>query len=204
MRRRIRDLATVMQGPSRSGRAIGSRAGAWVVSLVSGNNIEDDRIVVESLDAIMIQRSQGTEHHLLRPYDVVVTAKSTSLKAALVPPEIGVAIPNSTMLAIRPYDADVGLWLWWFLTSRRGRAQAEALMVASATLFSLSPRALAELEVPVPPSSQIRLYGQLIQASELAHQTAVEAAELRRNDLREYVISRLSQNGPEEDSYAPD
>jgi len=194
MKQRIGDLATVTQGPSRSGRAAGAREGDWPVSVISGNNIQNDRILFLAVESVMTER-EAMQRHLLKPYDIVVTAKSTAMKAALVPPNIPPAIANSTMLAIRPYDADIGLWIWWYLTSLQGRARAEALMVASSTLWSLSPRALADLEVPVPPQDQLRTYAELIQASELADEKAIHAAQLRRHVLREVILSRLSTNG---------
>lgn len=194
MRVPIWEIAEVRQGMSRSGRSAGARPGEVTVRLVSGNNLEDDRIVVEGLEEIQIDVNRLTEKHLLRPGDVVVTGKSTAVKAAYVLEDIGKAVANSTMIVVRPWEADMGLYLWWFMTSTRGREMVESLMVASATLSSLPPRALASLEVPKPLPHDLPMLGELIRESEKAYWTAKEAAALRRIAVRDYIIGRLLEN----------
>ena len=142
MRTKLSDISTVRQGLSRSGRSIGARRGEAQVRLVSGTNIQDGRVEEAGLETISIDLNGQTEKHLLRPYDVLVTGKSTVIKAAYVPPTIGRAVANSTLLVVRPDDADTGLYLWWFLTSREGRRIVESRLRASATLSSLLPSAI--------------------------------------------------------------
>ncbi len=162
--------------------------------LVSGNNIRDDHIREAGLETVLIHDGQLTAKHLLRPYDVVVTGKSTAVKAAYVPPNIGRAIANSTLIVISPHDADMGLYLWWFLTSREGRRMVESRMVAGITLSSLLPSALADMEVTLPPPAQLRLFAQLIEASERAYRAAIEAARIRRNAVRDYLMGTLRKS----------
>ena len=192
---RLSDVAMVKQGLSRSGRSAAARPGEWEVELISGNNIRGDR-VVGPFEAIRIPLNDLTEKHLLRPYDVLVTGKSTSVKAACVPRSIGRAVANSTLLVVRPSDSDVGLFVWWYLTSAAGRTQLETRMVASATLSSLSPAALAGLEVPLPPRSRLRRLAELIEVSERAYGAAREAAELRRSAVRTLLIGVQTATSP--------
>jgi len=201
---RLSDVATVRQGLSRSGRSAAARPGDWEVELISGNNIREDRLT-GPFERIRIPLSPLTEKHLLEPYDVLVTGKSTSAKAAYVPPSIGSAVANSTLLVVRPLDRDTGLFLWWYLTSSEGRAQVETRMVASATLSSLPPSALASLEVPLPSRSRLRRFAELIEASERAYSAARESAELRRSAVRAALIGKLTTGATaREASYAPD
>ena len=181
------------QGLSRSGRSAGARQGDGKVRLVSGTNIQDDQIAEAGLETIRIHDSELTAKHLLRAYDVVVTGKSTAVKAAYVPPTIGRAVANSTLIVVSPHDADMGLYLWWFLTSRDGRRMVEARMVAGMTVSSLLPSALANLEVPIPPAAELRLYAQLIEASERAYRAATDAARIRRTAFRDYHMDRASE-----------
>ena len=194
MKLRIGDIATVRQGLSRSGRSMGARPGVARVLLVSGTNIQDDQIVEAGLETILIHESEFTAKHLLRPYDVVVTGKSTAVKAAYVSPTIGGAIANSTLIVVSPQDADMGLYLWWFLTSCEGRRAVESRMVAGITLSSLLPSALADMEVPLPSPAQLRLLGQLIEVSERAYRIAIEAARIRRSAVRDYLMQRLRES----------
>src|SRR3990172_1222264 len=190
MTTRLSEVATVRQGLSRSGRSAGARPGEWEVELISGNNIREDRLA-GPFELIRIPHNSLTERHLLEPYDVLVTGKSTSAKAAYVSPFIGSAVANSTLLVVRPSDKDIGLFVWWYLTSPEGRAQVEARMVASATLSSLPPSALPNLEVPLPNGSRLRKFAELIEASERAYSAAREAAELRRSAVRAAFIGKL-------------
>ena len=183
------------QGLSRTGRSAGARPGDVRVKVVSGNNLQDDRIVDKGLDDVLIELNPQTEKHLLRPYDVVVTGKSTALKAAYVPSILGRAIANSTMVVVRPDDADLGLYLWWFITSAQGREMVQSIMVPSATLWSLPPRGLAGLEVPLPPRAHLRMLAALIGESERAYWTAKEAADIRRGTLRDHIVGKLLGNG---------
>jgi len=204
MTTRLSEVATVRQGLSRSGRSAGARPGEWEVELISGNNIREDRLA-GPFELIRIPLNELTERHLLKPYDVLVTGKSTSAKAAYVPPSMGRAVANSTLLVVRPADKDTGLFVWWYLTSSEGRAQLETRMVASVTLSSLPPSALASLEVPLPSQSRLRKFAELIEASERAYSAAREAAELRRSAVRAALIGKLMTAATaREASYAPD
>ncbi len=174
------------------------------MELISGNNIREDRLA-GPFTPISIPLSDLTEKHLLRPYDVLVTGKSTSAKAAYVPASIGRAVANSTLLVVRPSDRDIGLFIWWYLTSPEGRAQVETRMVASATLSSLPPSALANLEIALPNGTRLRRFAELIDASERAYSAAREAAELRRGAVRAALIGRLTVASAErEATHAPD
>lgn len=204
MTTRLSDIAIVRLGLSRSGRSAAARPGDWEVHLISGNNIREDRLS-GPFELIRIPHNSLTEKHLLEPYDVLVTGKSTSAKAAYVLPSIARAVANSTLLVIRPSDRDIGLFVWWYLTSSEGRAQLETRMVASATLSSLAPSALARLEIPLPSRSRLGEFAELIEASERAYRAAREAAELRRSAVRAALIRRLTtESAAREDSHARD
>lgn len=185
-------IASVTQGMSRSGRGAGARAGSWEVQLVTVGDLQDDRIPVDQLQRIAIEQRWRTEKHLLRPGDVLVTARSSAMKAALVPPSLGAAMADASLHVVRassPEDPDLGPYLWWYLTSTPGRAQLEARMTGTA-IPSLSVAALAEIKVPMPAVATLYLFGQLIEESERAYTAGVEAARLRRALFRDLSIQR--------------
>jgi hypothetical protein len=194
MRLRLGEMATVQQGPNRSGRSAAGRPGDGIVQLVNGGHIQDDTLR-GPYPTIAIPVNGLTEKHLLRPYDVLVTGKSTSAKAALVGSSLGAAVANSTLLVVRSDSPEITTFVWWFLTSREGRAAVESKMVASATLSFLPPRALAEMDIPFPSSDEVRKIFELVEVSERAYRSAVEAAELRRNALRNAYVHGLMARG---------
>ena len=85
----------------------------------------------------------------------------------------------------------MGHWLWYFLTSTYGRAQIEKRLTVSSTVTSLSASNLGEIEVPVPSTRELDIVARLVEASESAYNSAVEAAQLRRETLRDSVIQEI-------------
>jgi restriction endonuclease S subunit len=162
------------------------------VRAVGVGDIRDDRLAPGQVGTIKIEQNAKTEKHLLQPEDVLVTARSTVVKAALVPPALSPrAVADATLLVVRPLAPGLGPYLWWFLTSASGREQVRARMLGSTTLLFLSATSLADVEVPLPPSGRLYLLGDLIHASERAYDAAVEAARLRRETFRDAIIERL-------------
>ena len=66
-------------------------------------------------------------------------------------------------------------------------------MTVSATLKSLSARSLGEVQVPVPPPRDLDTVARLVEAAEAAYGSAVEAARLRRETLRDSVIIEIGR-----------
>lgn len=190
----LSQLATVAQGLVTSGQGAGARPGDWEVQEVSLRNVEGDRIDLTSLSTIAIAFNRRTEKHLLRPYDVLVTARSTVVKAALVPPALTPAVANSTLAVVRPREPEMGMFLWWFFTSRYGRAQLQARMVGS-TIMLLRAGALGDIDVPLPERRALHRLAELIETSEQAYAAAIRAAEIRRETLRDYLVEDLLRKG---------
>src|SRR6266566_8640575 len=98
---RLSELASVTQGIVTAGKGSGARAGNWLLSVVESGNIEADALKLISLRTIEVEQNTWTEKHLLRPCDVLVTGRSQSVKAALVPPEVSRTVAASTLLVVR-------------------------------------------------------------------------------------------------------
>jgi hypothetical protein len=177
-----------------SGQGAGARAGGWLVQEVSLRNIEGDRIDLGSLSTIAIEFNRRTEKHLLKPYDVLVTARSTVVKAALVPASLTPAVANSTLSVVRPREPEMGAFLWWFFTSRYGRAQLHARMVGS-TVMLLRAGALHDIEVPVPERAKLNRIADLVETSEQAYEAAICVAEIRHKTVRDHLVEDLLRNG---------
>ena len=129
----IAELTDVFQGLARSGRAAGRRKGDWSLRLAESGDINADGwLELQGLREIAIVRSPRTDRYLLRPFDVLFTARTGSMQVAPVP----------------------------------------------------SPRQLD------------RVVG-LVEASEEAYASAVEAAVMRRETVRDAVIRQLIAQGPD-------
>jgi hypothetical protein len=191
---RLGDVANVTQGIGTSGRAAGATTGDWEVTVVSVGDIQDDRLSSERSTKLALARNVKTEKHLLRPDDVLVTARSTVLKAALVPPTLSRAVADATLLVVRPTEPDLGSYLWWFFTSTFGRSELQARMYGS-TVLTLTASTLADVEMPLPSQAELFRIADLVDASERAYTAAIEAARLRRALARDAVVDRLRHQG---------
>lgn len=194
---RIKDLASVSQGMVTAGRGAGARAGAWRLRVIESADIVDGHVRLEGGREIEVEWAERSERHLLRPYDILVTARSQTVKAALVPPEVSRTVAGSTLLVIRTLDPASGLalFLWSYLTSARGRAEVASRLTAT-SLPALSVRALGDVPVGVPPLADLRRLAELINAAEESYRASVEAAHLRRIAVHDAIIGAYAVGSP--------
>ena len=150
---RLSEVAEVSQGLALSGRGVGAQAGDWRLRMVESRDVSDDRLRLDGLREVGVVRSVRTERHLLRPFDVLVTARAGRPEAALVPPRVSRTVAGITLLAVRPRhpESGMGQYLWFYLTSADGRAQLARKTRPGITFTSLSARDLGEMVVPTPP-----------------------------------------------------
>ena len=192
----ITDLADVYQGLARAGRGAGARPGEWMLRIVESGDVRGDGwLDMSALREVGVVQGVRTERHLLRPFDVLVTARAGSAQVALVPPDVSRTVAGLTLLVVRPKEPESGMghWLWYFLTSSYGRAQLSKRLTVSATVTSLSARSLGDIEVPVPSPRDLDMVARLVEASEAAYTSTVEAARLRREVLRDAVIHEIGR-----------
>lgn len=192
-------LATIAQGMTTSGRGAGARAGDWRLHVVESANIEDDRLVLRDPRAIDVERNIRTEKHLLRPNDVLVTARSQAVKVALVPPTVTRMVAASTLLVLRAHAPENGTahFLWYYLTSTGGRAAVESHVRIGASIPSLAASALAVIDVPLPPARELHRLADLVEESERAYEAGMHAARMRRNLLRDALVADLALRSQE-------
>ena len=191
----VRELADVYQGVARAGHGIGARRGEWTLRIVESGDVRDDGwLDLDGLNDLGFVHGVRTERHLLRPFDLLLTARTASIQVALVPPEVSRTVAGVTLLVVRAKrpDSGMGHWLWYCLTSSLGRTQLAKRMTVSATLKSLSAKNLGEVQVPVPSPRDLDAVARLVEASEEAYVSAIEAARLRRGMLRDAVIHELA------------
>ncbi len=189
-------LADLYQGLALAGRGAGARAGDWSLHIVESSDLDDDGwLRLHGLREIAVVQRARTERHLLRPFDVLVTARSGSVQVALVPPGVSRTVAGITLLVIRPRKPESGMghWLWYFLSSAQGREQLAKRMSVTSTLRSLSARSLGEIEVPLPSDHDLDAVARLVEASEAAHTTTLQAAQLRRETLRNAVVREVGR-----------
>ncbi|MXW98455.1 MAG: hypothetical protein F4Z89_07515 [Acidimicrobiaceae bacterium] len=164
-----------------------------MVRVVDSADIVDDRLHMDGLRNVLIRQSVRTAAHLLEPWDILVTARSPSVKVALVPPGASRTVASTTLLVVRTADAGTGLahFLWYYLTSSHGRAEVAARYTTT-TIPTLSARALGEVPVVVPPPRDLPRFADLVEASTASRDAALEAVHARHDVVRDSVISAIA------------
>ena len=164
--------------------------------MVESADIVDDRLRLEGLGEIGIRRSVRTEAHLLEPFDILLTARSQSVKVALVPPGASGTVASTTLLVVRTPDPGTGLahFLWYHLTSSRGRTEVASRFTAT-TIPTLSAKALGEVPVVVPSPGELLRLADLVEAAIVSREAALEAVHARHDVVRDSVISAIATTG---------
>ena len=191
MRIFLHDIAAVSLGLSISGHGAGVRAGDWSLQMVESADVRDDGwLSLDGLREVEVARSTAVERHLLRPYDLLVTARSDSHQVAMVPPGVNRTVAGVTLLVIRPHDSARGMahWLFYYLSSASGRREIARRKLASSSIRFLSAKAIGELAVPIPSREELDAIVQLVEQSEAAHAAAIQAAWLCREAIRDGFV----------------
>lgn len=191
----LRELASVAPGMGPIGRSTDARPGPWRLSVVDSADIDDDGLAPGSpLRTVDVIQNAWTERQLLRPFDILVTARSRRVKAALVPADTTRTVASATLLVVRVPDPSSGLayYVWYFLTSARGRALAEGQITQGVTTPTLSAGALASIPIPVPDAATLRGFPRLVEATLAAYDTAVTAARIRRDIIRDAIVGDIA------------
>ena len=192
----LMDIADISQGLALAGRGAGARAGDWILKIAEGGDIGGEGwLEIEDLKEIGVVQSLRTERHLLRPFDVLVTARTGRTQVALVPPNVSRTVAGVTLLVARSKQPESGMghWLYYFLASAYGQAQLAKRMAVNATSLSLSAKSLGEIEIPIPPARMLGLMAQLIESSKTAYDAELRVARLRREILRDAIVQDALQ-----------
>ena len=171
-----------------AGRGAGARPGDWALQVVESADIVDNRVSLEGLRSVQVKRDHRSAAHLLRPLDILVTARSQPAKVALVPPGLSGTVAAVTLLVVRTPDLRTGLahFLWYYLASERGRVEIASRLTGT-SLPTLSVAALGRMQVPAPSGDQLRRLANLIVATEASRDAALEAARVRHDVLRDAI-----------------
>ena len=186
--------ADVSQGIALAGRGAGARTGDWSLKVAESGDLEDSCwLNLNGLKQVQVMRSARTERHLLRPYDVLVSARAGTIQTALVPPGVSRTAAGITLLVVRPHQPDIGMghFLWYFLSSSVGRVQLAKRQTVAATTISLSARSVGEIEIPMPAPRTLDQLARIVEVSEDVYMQATLALQLRRELLRDSIINNI-------------
>ena len=184
----IGDLATVFAGiPTKSSdrQEIGRAGNVLTVRSLTGAGVDLNQLECHEV------ASKSVEQSRVRGGDLVLSARSTSLKMAVVPTELDGCLINTTLIGVRCLPHILPRLLMAWLDGPEGQAALQAVSQSGTFQMNITVAGLNRILVPVPPMETQHQLVDLLMASDQAHQAAVQAAEDRRWLATQIVAERM-------------
>ncbi len=189
----LKDLAETLFMGVNLVRVPKNQQGATTAPVIHVKDVVEGMLpTVEELDCITLPGTFQYERQRLLPDDLLVSARGTLMKCAIVPPSHAATVASSNFIVIRLGNAaplQVEL-LYAFL--RQPAVQARFLSRAGSTAqAALTIRDLESLSVPLPPQDIQPALARLLAASEDQYRTAVDCARLRREEALDILAQHM-------------
>jgi hypothetical protein len=184
----IGDLAKVFAGlPTKSSerQEIGRWGNVLTVRSLTGTGIdvtqlEEHGVAGRSVDQYQVQAG-----------DLLLSARSTTLKTAIVPKELDGCLINATLIGVRCLPKLLPRLLAAWLDGPEGQAALQAVSQSGTLQMNITVAGLSKIMVPVPPMETQRQLVALLEAADEAHLAAIQAAEDRHRLATHIVAERL-------------
>lgn len=187
-RQLLGEIATIYVGmPTKQSqlKEYGPFGNVLTVRALGDFGIDRDELVRVDLDGRDVGKYQA------KLGDLVLSARSTTLKMAIVSDELDGIIVNATLIGVRSLPVLDPRLLAAYLTHPDGQAALEAVAQSATIQMNLTVSAVSNLEVPVPPIDVQRQMVDMLTTADLAFESAIKAAHIRRRLARRVTIDRI-------------
>ena len=99
----LHQLVSITQGMATTGKGAGPRSGEWSLRIVDSGDIDGDAVSPDGLRSVDVERNARTEKHLLKPYDLLVTARSQTYQGSACAARRYANRGRRTLLVVRPF-----------------------------------------------------------------------------------------------------
>jgi type I restriction enzyme M protein len=136
---------------------------------------------VEDLERAPLPLGRSTDGYRVRVGDVLITARGTQLKVAVVDAATEGAVLSANLLCIRPREDRLlpGALAAWLLTAE-GHAALTGRYHSTTGLLALTTTVVRRLPVPVPPLAVQSRASALFDATRTGYIAAMRAADARQ------------------------
>jgi type I restriction enzyme M protein len=190
--RELRELAKVFVGLELARRKPGQHENVPEHPVVSVGDLDDVGVpTLELLPRRAFRSAEGDELYQIRSGDLLVTARGTQFKVALVRDNSAGATATSTLFIVRPAQPWLSPLLLVLLQSPKVSAQLQSLARRSTSTLSWSAADVSSIVVPLPSQELAIRLAELIELSEEHYLVAIEAAQARRATARSVVLSTI-------------
>jgi len=190
MRTRLGAAADIFSGLVVGPGSIAGK-GTHSVPALSVRNLGGWRVSVNDADPIRVEHPEKARRYMARTGDVLVAARGTQLKAAIVPDRAGEAIVTASLIGVRP-DTSVLLpeVLLAFLRSPEGATELSARARSATGQLALTRADVERIEVPLPSLQTQAKIAEIIREMNDYEASAEQAMRLRRH-AAERAVSEL-------------
>lgn len=189
--KQLGEVAEIFVGvPTRGGdlTPTGRSGNMLTVRALTGTGINPDEILSLNIPEHEFGR------YRIQAGDVLVSARSTSLRSAIVPKELAGNLINATILGIRTLPKLEPRLLVAWLEHPEGRAALESVAQSGTAQMNITVAAISKIMVPVPPLPAQRQMAKILEAADEAYHAATQAAEDRRRIARQVVVAQLNES----------
>ena len=134
------------------------------------------------------------ERYMVRADDIVITCRGTQLKVASITSASEGALISANLIAIRVGAELLPAVLLAFLQSPAGQQALLQRGESSTSSISLTPKAVGQVPIPVPPLAVQKQIAILIDSAEQNYVAAIRAAEQRRAVAHAVAVNLLRGN----------
>lgn len=190
----LRDLAKTLFMGVNLGRLPKTPPGSGTVPIIHVKDVADGMLTaVDQLDQISLPDTPQNGRQRLLPADVLVSARGTLMKCAVVPQSHWGAVASANFIIIRlGQTAALRPELLWAYLRQPTTHTRILSRVTSTAQSALNIRDLEELPIPLPPKSIQSDLVRFITVAEEQYRTAVDCARLRQDEAMEIVAQYMS------------
>lgn len=198
MFRRVCEIAEVFTGPAGPGaraRTVYQESGPIKARLLTVGAVGDGVVIADEVTVIHAETETSLRHYRLADGDILLAARSTLIRCAVVPPELDGAVASASVLAIRCDTAHLlPRMLMAFFQHPAGRAALLGASQSTTVQHSLTVKALKELAVPVPPIEVQRSMVGLLEAADAQRAAAEESIRIRYQTALHLAVTSMTQD----------
>jgi hypothetical protein len=158
---------------------------------ISVKDITDGHLVADSLERISTSVPGKVDRYLVQSGDVLVACRGTVPKVAVVPPDLAGALLTSTLIGIRTDGRLLPEVLFLYLLSAPGQRAILSRARSATQQIALTPREVAQLEVPLPRVHVQQRIADLVRTAEQQYAAAETASRLRREIAHHLALKSM-------------
>lgn len=195
--RALKDLATISVGVTTPPRRDGEPSYGPEYPVVSVGSLQQEGIAPrDTLAHLPLVLSDAERSRaMLRPGDVLLSARGAALRMALVHDEHAGAVASSTLLVIRSLGQVGGATLYAALRTPVSVQRLEQIARTSTATRAWRPSDVGAITLPVPPHDVQEMVRQLVEADGEYQSAALRALELRQDVVRALLADVLYGQG---------